>query len=206
MNAQYIRTDRAIVAAFLRLIAKKPFEKITIQNILDETPINRSSFYTHFRDKYEIAERLQDLVLDKINSESFAFLESYSKNRSKALNMHNDTFQQYRPMLIALLSIKTEKVDLLGKWSDILQQRYMEQYGTGPQKEAEAAVYSGIITQLMLYTVTHDMAPDELLGSLTEIQINVILALLSLENDDEMRDILRNKIDKRTHHQTKTIH
>ena len=47
-NPQYIRTDKAIKQALITLLKNKPFEKITVQDILDETPVTRSTFYKHF--------------------------------------------------------------------------------------------------------------------------------------------------------------
>ena len=58
-NPQFVRTDKAITQALISLLKVKPFEKITVQDILDETPVTRSTFYKHFHDKYEIAEKMQ---------------------------------------------------------------------------------------------------------------------------------------------------
>ena len=63
-NKQYYRTHRAIQSAFLTLLSRKSFEKITVQDILDSTPVSRATFYKHFRDKYEIAEKIQEELLD----------------------------------------------------------------------------------------------------------------------------------------------
>ena len=63
-NKQYYRTHRAIQSAFLTLLSRKPFEKITVQDILDNTPVSRATFYKHFKDKYEIAEKIQEEILD----------------------------------------------------------------------------------------------------------------------------------------------
>ncbi len=59
-SPQFIRTDKAIKQALITLLKNKPFEKITVQDILDETPVTRSTFYKHFSDKYEIVEKLQE--------------------------------------------------------------------------------------------------------------------------------------------------
>ena len=53
-NPQFLRTDKAIKQALIHLLNVKPFEKITVQDILDETPVTRSTFYKHFHDKYEM--------------------------------------------------------------------------------------------------------------------------------------------------------
>ena len=58
-NPQFLRTDKAIKQALITLLRTKPFEKITVQDILDETPVTRSTFYKHYHDKYEIVERMQ---------------------------------------------------------------------------------------------------------------------------------------------------
>lgn len=49
MNQQdlrVIKTKKNIEESFLRLLEKKSFSEITVQNILDEALINRSTFYT----------------------------------------------------------------------------------------------------------------------------------------------------------------
>ena len=84
-NIQYLRTDRAIQSALLSLLGKKPFEKITVQDILDETPVSRATFYKHFHDKFEIVERIQDEILhthtELRNSLAQATPEQYPTSR-----------------------------------------------------------------------------------------------------------------------------
>ena len=56
MNQQdlrVIKTKKNIEESFLRLLEKKSFSEITVQNILDEALINRSTFYKHYSDKYD---------------------------------------------------------------------------------------------------------------------------------------------------------
>lgn len=62
---QFERTDRDITNALLLLLEKNRFEKITVAQIIEEAGINRSTFYQHFSDKYEIVERLQAKYLDE---------------------------------------------------------------------------------------------------------------------------------------------
>lgn len=51
-----MRTDKAIINAFLTLCSRKGFEQMTIKDILDEAPVSRNTFYAHYRDKYDVAE------------------------------------------------------------------------------------------------------------------------------------------------------
>ena len=46
-----VRTERDIVQAFNRLIARTDIEKITTQMIADEAGVGRATFYRYFKDK-----------------------------------------------------------------------------------------------------------------------------------------------------------
>ncbi len=50
------RTRRLIHQAFVELLSQKDFESITIQDISDHAEMNRTTFYSHFQDKYELLE------------------------------------------------------------------------------------------------------------------------------------------------------
>lgn len=54
-------TQRAILDAFEELLAKKPFDKITVSAIVSKCEISSNTFYYHFRDIYD----LLDTWLDK---------------------------------------------------------------------------------------------------------------------------------------------
>lgn len=49
-----MNTRQIIVDAAYRLFETKHFDRITIQNILDEACISRKTFYKYFKDKYEL--------------------------------------------------------------------------------------------------------------------------------------------------------
>jgi len=49
-------TKRAIEASFKKLLLKKSFEKITINDIAEDCGINRMTFYYHFKDIYDLVE------------------------------------------------------------------------------------------------------------------------------------------------------
>lgn len=48
------RTKLALSMAFAELLKDKSIEKITIQNIVDQSGYNRQTFYYHFRDIYDM--------------------------------------------------------------------------------------------------------------------------------------------------------
>ncbi len=48
------RTRDALGDALITLMHKKPFDTITVQDVLDLAEVSRSTFYTHFRDKDDL--------------------------------------------------------------------------------------------------------------------------------------------------------
>ena len=54
----------AILDAFNRLIAEKDFQKISVEMIMNEAKVSRSTFYRYFKDKYEVMNANYKNVLD----------------------------------------------------------------------------------------------------------------------------------------------
>ena len=48
------RTKEDILRAFNSLIEATDFDKITVQMIIDEAGIGRTTFYRYFKDKYDV--------------------------------------------------------------------------------------------------------------------------------------------------------
>ena len=183
---QFARTDKAIIEAFLRLLDEKPFEKITVQDIMTATPINRSNFYKHFRDKYEIAERLQDQILELIRTSDIEKTAisiadgQLDKKMYANLRKHKDVF-------LALLNVKTEKVDLEGRLLHMIRQRYLQKSCcTDPRfQEVEANCYAYVLTQYIVYTIEHDIDLTRMILDLDTICTDVMLTFLSLNREGE---------------------
>ena len=54
-----IRSKTLIRSALVSLMQEKPFEKITITDIVRKADINRGTFYAHFKDSREVLERIR---------------------------------------------------------------------------------------------------------------------------------------------------
>lgn len=65
-DMRVIRTQRSIRAAFLRLLAEKKYENITVQDIAKEAFVNRNTFYLHYIDKADLLEKLSTECLDDL--------------------------------------------------------------------------------------------------------------------------------------------
>ena len=61
MDRRQRKTREAIFRAFTKLLKTEPYARITIQQIIDEADVGRTTFYTHFETKDDL---LKDLCED----------------------------------------------------------------------------------------------------------------------------------------------
>ena len=62
------KSQAAIRHAFIDLLHKYELEQITVQQISDLADVNRSTFYTHYIDKYDLLEKLEDEQVEIIRT------------------------------------------------------------------------------------------------------------------------------------------
>jgi len=83
IDARVRRTRDALGDALVALMQEKPFETITVQDVLDRAEVSRSTFYSHYSDK-------DDLLM----SDAEEFFESISM----ALSVHGDKSDRVFPV------------------------------------------------------------------------------------------------------------
>ena len=54
------KAQKAIIDAFINLIRKKGFLKVTVQEIIDTAQVNKSTFYMYYLDKYDLLDKVED--------------------------------------------------------------------------------------------------------------------------------------------------
>jgi AcrR family transcriptional regulator len=60
------KTLKALKNALIVLIEEKELRKITVSDITKEANINRGTFYLHYLDIYDMVEKLEDEIINKI--------------------------------------------------------------------------------------------------------------------------------------------
>lgn len=65
-DLRIIKTRKLIRDAFVKLIDIKGFDAITINNIADMAMINRSTFYLHYTDKYDLLQKTMEEAIQNI--------------------------------------------------------------------------------------------------------------------------------------------
>ena len=69
MDLRITKTKKAIINSFLSLRAKKPLEKISVKELCETAMINKSTFYSHYGDIYELSDSLEnEVVMSVIDS------------------------------------------------------------------------------------------------------------------------------------------
>lgn len=88
--------------SLLQLLNEKQFSSVTVKEICEVADINRSTFYAHYADQYDLLEKIEAEIIDDM----ITYLNSYNFNEKDELLQMTETIIQY-------LSTKKEDVQIL---------------------------------------------------------------------------------------------
>ena len=66
MDLRIEKTKKSIINSFLEIRSKKELEKITVKELCEKAQINKSTFYSHYHDIYDLSEHLETEVVNSI--------------------------------------------------------------------------------------------------------------------------------------------
>ena len=94
-------TKIAIMQSFERFLSEKPFEKITVKDIVEDCGINRKTFYYYFEDIYDLLEKTFrksfESILDSFESDmsledrARSFFEFAQNNKTTIRHVYNSS-------------------------------------------------------------------------------------------------------------------
>ena len=93
------RTKKAMTDAFASLLLEKPLGNISVREISEIADINRGTFYLHYRDVYDMAEQLQNEIIEKFND----IVENYEPKKQTG---------ELFPMLVELFNLLADNSEL----------------------------------------------------------------------------------------------
>ena len=94
-DLRIVKTKKILFNSLLNLMKIKNFEKIKISDICEESLVNRSTFYAHYDDKYE-------LLIDLFEERKLSLLKDFEDNENKAFS---------KEYLMELLSILIDHIE-----------------------------------------------------------------------------------------------
>lgn len=174
------KTHKALIDAFLKLLKKKRFENITINELCDAAMIRRATFYKHFADKYEfftffvqtIQLEFYNNAVPSVNESNAAFpyidiirfsLDFLDENEVLVQSvMESNAF----PFLLDLVSEQIIRD---------LKERLQKEEADGKKSllapELVALSYTGALTNIMRWWVSHknQMSKEEIIIQLQNV-------------------------------------
>lgn len=157
-TAVYRRMDKIILNAFIEISQEMPFENITVQKIADTALISRYTFYMHFHDKYEVAERIQEALYQEfthlIQKEIPAINATEASAPAHQQMMDVAILEFYRKHVAqtqAIINIHTETIDFSGRLKTFLAENYKSRFSDHENLDLEAKLYANMAMTLSEY-------------------------------------------------------
>lgn len=66
MDYRIEKTKKSIYNAFIELRSKKPLEKLTVKELCEAAQINKSTFYTHYKDVYDLSDQIESEIVSSV--------------------------------------------------------------------------------------------------------------------------------------------
>lgn len=121
MDRRLQKTKQAIFGAFDRLIVKRDYAKISVQNIIDEANVGRSTFYEHFETKDELLRKKCTDLFEHIFS-------PHGTERTREFTQNSTFEQKITHILYHLLDDKNVIKGILSSESGEIFLQYFRNY------------------------------------------------------------------------------
>ena len=154
MDRRQQKTRNAVFQAFSRLLESKQYSSITVQEILDEADIGRSTFYAHFETKDALLKAMCTEIFEHIFSHELHTERSHDFSKSD-----NGLREKITHLLYHLRDNKGNVQGVLSGESGELFMRYFREYLTDMFRQYPDSFTNG---------VPEDLALNHLVGSFAD--------------------------------------
>ena len=165
-DLRVVKTKKNIRQSFIRLLHQKSFTAITVQDILDEALINRTTFYRYYDSKYYLAKSLSDEFLCRFEE----LLDFSLTHRDDTVRLFDrldymaGAFYDDRSTLLALWKIRTDDIDLYGSMEDMMREKFRSFLAKSCGPEDDLEYQTMIMAGLILSSFRYLMESDEKLS------------------------------------------
>lgn len=177
------KTQRAIQSSFIKLMNEVGFSNITVKDIVKNAEINRSTFYAHYLDKFDLLDKIEDKVLEDFSTfeeyinPSLIFADSESEELQNAVKLLTDFIQRNGKLMAVLFSEKGNP-GFVHKLGEMIKNIWIEKAIinnlTVPQNYAMASII-GVLENIMTEWVNNDL--QETSEEFARIAIKIIRTL-----------------------------
>jgi len=144
-DLRIIKTRRNIESTFISLLEKFSFEQITVKKILENALISKGTFYAHYLDKYDLAEKIVMSTLEDFRTGIKERLELLqAKEPAELWPSLQKTLQTVLPRLLLLKKIHTDKIDVDRSVKVIIREEYL----AFQQKQGNGSKYPALRAQI----------------------------------------------------------
>ncbi len=154
MDLRTQKTLQFIEEAFIEQVLAKGFSKVTVSDLADQAEINRKTFYAHYLDKYDLAEKLGAKLIVKYDHSLTERLTGKNTDLNAIIAdfiSNNEELQLFK----AMLTIHTEEYDFEAAFICFLKKRCAEDLMVDDPLEKELlANYA--ITSIKYYLATNE--------------------------------------------------
>lgn len=177
MDRRQQKTRAAIFSAFSELLSRKSYSKITVQDIIDEANVGRTTFYAHFETKDDLLKELCTDIFDHVISSSLNIEPShdFSMSDSTPTDIISHILFHLRDSkknIIGILSC--ESGDLFLQYFKTYLNRLLSQWIPQPQQPPLSSVsrdflidhVSGSFVNMVQWWIRNNLqqTPEELTG------------------------------------------
>ena len=158
-DLRVVKTKAGIRKAFVELLAEKSFEEITVKDILERAVINRTTFYRHYTDKFDLAQKLSDELLQNYTKfVDVRFKGTHSFEHLMEI-MDQIYFSMGQDRDVVLLFLKSGSFNFRIRLQHMLQESFMtfaeKQDTVIGNKELQSILFSNIAMTLIEYALSH---------------------------------------------------
>ena len=82
MDKRVKKTRALIYKAFTQVLKTKSYNKLTVEDILQESGVSRSTFYTHFRTKEDVLDSISENIFEHVFSHTLTVEETHDFSHS----------------------------------------------------------------------------------------------------------------------------
>lgn len=172
-DLRIIKTKRNLYEGLLTIMRKKSFEEIKVSDICREALVNRSTFYDHFSDKYEL---LNSLIYD---------LEDELGNKLNENNSDNTAKEYYIKMIELFFDHISENIKI---YSSIIKMNN----DSIVMDMAYNVIFKNVEKHLLEKNKnkTYDIPPEIISKFYVSGVLNVCLDYINYPNNYKIKDII----------------